>query len=98
MKNIHICPSTINVTDFNKQLCAIQEQIFYLYKEKRQPPLLAIDEAQYLSTGILNDIKMLINYDYDSVNCLSLLLCGKSHLYDTLRRTSFYQVKSPSDR
>ena len=30
---------------------AIQEQITYLYKEKRQPLLLAIDEAQYLSTG-----------------------------------------------
>ena len=37
---------------------AIQEQITYLYKEKRQPLLLAIDEAQYLSTGILNDINM----------------------------------------
>lgn len=40
----------------------IQEQLFYLYKENRQSLLLAIDEAQYLSTGILNDIKMLMNY------------------------------------
>ena len=88
--------------DFYKQLCsilgvsdkggktgmfkAIQEQITYLYKEKRQPLLLAIDEAQYLSTGILNDIKMLMNYGYDSVNYFTLILCGESHLNDTLRK------------
>ena len=74
----------LSFNPFDKQLCSllgvsdkggkigmfksIQEQITYLYKEKRQPLLLAIDEAQYLSTGILNDIKMLMNYGYDSVN------------------------------
>ena len=72
----YMCLSTISVADFYKQFCsilgvsekggkpamfqAIREQISYLYKEKRQPLLLAIDEAQYLNTGILNDIKMLI--------------------------------------
>ena len=65
---------------------AIREQITYLYKEKRQPLLLAIDEAQYLNTGILNDIKMLMNYGYDSVNHFTLILCGESHLNDTLRK------------
>lgn len=95
----YICLSTISVADFYKQLCAIlgvsdkggktgmfraiQEQIYYLYKEKRQPLLLAIDEAQYLGTGILNDIKM---HGYDSVNCFTLILCGESHLNDTLRK------------
>ena len=98
----YICLSTISVADFYKQFCsilgvsdkggktgmfrAIQEQIYYLYKEKRQPLLLAIDEAQYLGTGILNDIKMLMNYGYDSVNCFTLILCGESHLNDTLRK------------
>ena len=48
--------------------------------------LLAVDEAQYLNTGILNDIKMLMNYGYDSLNCFTLILCGESHLQDTLRR------------
>ena len=91
----YLCLSTISVSDFYKQLCAIlgvsdkggktgmfhaiQEQITYLYKEKRQPLLLAIDEAQYLNTGILNDIKMLMNYGYDSVNYFTLILCGESH-------------------
>ncbi len=67
----YLCLSTISVADFYKQLCAIlgisdrsgktgmfksiQEQITYLYKEKRQPLLLAIDATQYLNTVILND-------------------------------------------
>jgi len=37
-------------------------------------------------TGILNDIKMLMNYGYDSVNYFTLILCGESHLNDTLRK------------
>lgn len=98
----YLCLSTISVADFYKQLCAIlgvsdkggktgmfqaiQQQITYLYKEKRQPLLLAIDEAQYLGTGTLNDIKMLMNYGYDSVNYFTLILCGESHLNDTLRK------------
>ena len=98
----YMCLSTISVADFYKQLCsilgvsekggkpamfaAIREQITYLYKEKRQPLLLAIDEAQYLNTGILNDIKMLMNYGYDSVNYFTMILCGESHLNDTLRK------------
>lgn len=98
----YICLSTISVAEFYKQFCAIlgvsdkggkpgmfkaiQEQVYYLYKEKRQPLLLAIDEAQYLSTGILNDIKMLMNYGYDSVNCFTLILCGEAHLNNTLRK------------
>lgn len=119
----YLCLSTISVADFYKQLCyilgvsekggkpamfqAIREQITYLYKEKRQPLLLAIDEAQYLNTGILNDIKMLMNYGYDSVNHFTLILCGESHLNDTLskpvhealrqRITVHYNYKGLSD-
>lgn len=98
----YMCLSTISVSDFYKQFCgilgvsekggkpamfkSIREQISYLYKEKHQPLLLAIDEAQYLNTGILNDIKMLMNYGYDSVNFFTLILCGETHLNDTLRK------------
>lgn len=64
----------------------IQEQIYYLYHEKRQPLILAIDEAQYLSNSIFNDLKMLLNYGYDSVNCFTLILCGESYLNDILRK------------
>lgn len=94
--------STVTVAEFYKELCtilgvsdkggkpgrfrSIQEQIYYLYHEKRQPLLLAIDEAQYLSTSILNDLKMLMNQKYDSVNCFTLILCGESYLNHTLSK------------
>ncbi len=93
--------STVSVVDFYKEVClslglsdkggktamfkAIQSQIYYLYHEKRQPLLLAIDEAQYLSNSILQDIKMLMNYGYASVKCFTLILCGESHLNSILR-------------
>lgn len=96
----YICLSTVGVREFYKQLCdilgvsqtggkpamfkAIQEQIYYLYKEKRRPLILAIDEAQELSTGILNDLKMLMNFRYDSLNCFTLILCGESRLNQKL--------------
>ena len=94
--------STVSVMEFYRQLCsvlgveprggkpgmfrAVQEQILYLYKDKKQPLLLAVDEAQYLSTGILEDIKMLMNYGYDSLNCFTLILCGEPHLNSTLKK------------
>ena len=73
----YLCLSTVSVMEFYLQFCstlgiepkggkpgmfrAIQEQVLYLYREKKQPLLLAIDEAQYLSTVILENIKMLIH-------------------------------------
>ena len=69
----YICLSTVSVGEFYKQLCdqlgletkggktvmfkAIQDRIHYLYKEKKQPLILAIDEAQYLSNAVLKDLK-----------------------------------------
>lgn len=101
--------STITVAEFYKELCtilgvsdkggkpgrfrSIQEQIYYLYHEKRQPLLLAIDEAQFLSTSILNDIKMLMNQKYDSVNCFTLILCGESYLNHTLSKQLHESLK-----
>lgn len=98
----YISLSTVSVADFYKQLChmlglndrggktvmfkSIQDEIYSLYKDKRRPLILAIDEAQYLSTGILNDIKMIMNCGFDSINCFTLILCGEPYLNDTLRK------------
>jgi type II secretory pathway predicted ATPase ExeA len=58
----------------------IQDRLFYLYKEKKKPFLLILDEANELSSAILKDLKMLMNYDYDSLNCFTLVLAGEPHL------------------
>ena len=55
-------------------------QVYYLYREKKQPLVLAMDEAQYLNYNILRDLKMLLNHSYDSLNCFSLVLVGEPYL------------------
>lgn len=92
----YISLSTISVTEFYREFCtllgleasgnktgmfrAIQERVYYLYREKKQPLVLAIDEAQYLNYNILRDLKMLLNHSYDSLNCFSLVLVGEPYL------------------
>lgn len=94
--------TTVTVAEFYKQFCgllgvsdkggkpgrfaAIQEEIYHLYKNKRQPLVLAIDEAQFLSTSILNDFKILMNQDFDAVNCFTLILMGEPYLNRTLEK------------
>jgi len=96
----YICLSTVSVHEFYKQFCeelglapgggkavmfkALQERIYHLYKEKRRPLIIAVDEAQYLNAGILKDLKMLMNYQYDSLNCFTLILAGEPYLNRTL--------------
>lgn len=98
----YFCLSTISVTEFYRQLCtclgidagsgktamfkALQERIYYLYKEKRRPLIIAIDEAQYLGSAVLKDLKMVMNYGYDSLNCFTLILCGEPYLNSTLEK------------
>lgn len=98
----YFCLSTISVTEFYRQLCSclgvdtnggktamfkgLQERIYYLYKEKRKPLIVAVDEAQYLGSAVLKDIKMILNHGYDSLNCFTLILCGEPYLNSTLEK------------
>ena len=98
----YLCLSTVSVQEFYRQLCealglesgfgksqmfkSIQERLYYLYKEKRQPFICILDEAQYLNGSILRDLKMLMNQKYDSVNCFSLILCGEPYLNHILEK------------
>jgi len=96
----YIALSTTSVIEFYRQLCFalnidskfrksdmfkdIQERLFYLYKEKRRPLILAIDEAHELNFSTLKDLKILLNHNYDSLNCFTLILIGEPHLNNTL--------------
>jgi type II secretory pathway predicted ATPase ExeA len=98
----YLCLSTVNTTEFYKQFCttlgidpphgkpamfrAIQERVYHLLKEKRKPFTLIFDEAQELSALILKDIKMILNHDYDSINCFTLVLVGEPHLNNILEK------------
>ena len=98
----YICLTTVSVTEFYRQFCialnldvsihksvmfrAIQERLFILFKEKRRPFVLAVDEAHDMDPRALKDIKMIMNHAYDSLNCFSLLLIGEPHLNHILAK------------
>lgn len=48
---------------------------------------MAIDEAQYLSSGILKDLKILMNHGDDSLNCFTLIITGEPHQNHTLEKS-----------
>lgn len=108
-KSIYICMSTLTVMEFYKQLCNclniepkfkkvdmfndIQERIIDLVNNKKVNVIIIIDEAQYLNTSILNDLKLLFNFELDSRNYVSLILVGQPVLNHVLNRTIFEALK-----
>ena len=63
---------------------AIQGRIKSLAKDKRVTPVIIFDEGQYLSAKILNDLKILLNFDMDSDNHAVVILAGQAALATTL--------------
>lgn len=104
-KVIYICMSTVTTYEFYKQLCyeldieppfkkidmfrEIQNQILTLSKDKNINIIIVLDEAQYLKPAILNDLKIILNFDLDSKNYASLILVGQPVLNSILKRNIF---------
>lgn len=100
-KVIYTSLSTLTVNEFYKHMASefglepmfrkmdnfknIQAEINRYYIEKRITPIIIIDEANYISNGILNDFKMLFNFDMDSKDRAVVLLVGLPGLNNTLR-------------
>ncbi len=63
----------------------IQDEINRLLLEKRQTPVIIIDEANYIGNAVHNDLKMVFNFEMDSKDRAVVLLCGRPQLNSTLR-------------
>jgi len=99
---VYVNLATVTTTEFYRLICtalglearhgkpamfkAIQERLFHLFKDKKKPVFLICDEAQELSPGILKDLKMIMNHDFDSLNCFTLVLAGEPHLNRILEK------------
>ena len=64
----------------------IRTQALYQYQELRQPIVLIIDHAEYLSNQILRDLKLLSQYEFDSSSYFSMVFCGEPYFLSTLRK------------
>ena len=101
-KVVYLCMSTLSAMEFYRQLCValglesqyrkadmfrdLQTNLDYLFMVKKIHCIIVIDEAQYLNTSILRDLKMLMNFNYDSADRFSLVLSGQPMLADMLSR------------
>lgn len=99
-KVVYISMSTLTVVEFYKQLAealglephfrktenfkAIQGAIERYVTEKRMTLIIILDEANYLRNGILNDLKILFNFDMDSKDKAVVILAGLPQLNNTL--------------
>ena len=100
-KVVYSCLSTLTVSDFYRSLVeslggqpsfrkpdnfrSIQEEVSRLCLEKKKTPVIIIDEANYTGNAILNDLKLLFNFEMDSRDRAVVLLCGLGQLNNTLR-------------
>lgn len=100
-KVVYSSLSTLTVMDFYRNLAAelgavpayrktenfklIQDEINRLAIEKRQTPVIIMDEANYIGTAILNDLKILFNFEMDSRDRAVILLVGLPQLNNTLQ-------------
>jgi len=58
----------------------IRAEVTRLCLEAKQRPVLIIDEAQHLRNDVLEDLRLLTNYEMDSENRLCLILVGLTEL------------------
>jgi general secretion pathway protein A len=63
----------------------IRAEVTRLTLESKQRPVLIVDEAHHLRNDVLEDLRLLTNYQMDSDNRLCLLLVGLTELRRRLR-------------
>lgn len=59
---------------------AIRDEVTRLVTEAKQQPVLVVDEAHHLRNDVLEDLRLLTNYEMDAENRLCLLLVGLTEL------------------
>lgn len=100
-KVVYIPITSLTVKEFYTALCdglgiipaykkismfkQIQEAI-YRFSSKNITPVIIIDEVQFLSNSILDDLRLILNFDMDSKNPCIVIFSGQSKLVLQLER------------
>lgn len=93
--------STLTINDFYREMATglglmpafrkndnfrmIQDEITRLAIEKRRTPVFILDEANYIKHAILNELKMLFNFEMDSRDRAIVVLAGLPQINNTLK-------------
>lgn len=92
----YVCLTTGNVLDLYKTISwemglpversraalfrQIRSEVTRMVSEARCRPILVVDEAHHLRPDVLEDLRLLTNYNMDAENRLTLLLLGQTEL------------------
>jgi general secretion pathway protein A len=76
----------------NRQLTALHETLLR-YRAQGRSAVLIVDEAQRLSTELLEDIRLLLNLETPQEKLLEIILIGQPELSEVLRRPELRQLK-----
>jgi general secretion pathway protein A len=95
-KPVYICHTTISAIEFYSHISnklgleqsnrkatlfrKIKDRILSLNRTSKIHPVLIIDEAHLLRNEILSELRLLANFEIDSYNALTILLCGQDSL------------------
>ena len=69
----------------SKTIKAIKSAISELSRTKRQKVLLTIDECHLLKAEVFAELHTLTQFDFDSENLLTIVLCGLESVHEKLR-------------
>jgi type II secretory pathway predicted ATPase ExeA len=99
-KPCYMALSTLTVMDFYHSLAQmlgevpahrkikmfnqIQDAINSLYYDQKITPILIMDEIHMATSGILEDLRLLLNFRMDSANPYILILCGQPPIRNRL--------------
>jgi general secretion pathway protein A len=69
------------------------ERLLEQHREQRMPVALVVDEAHTLSDGLLEEIRLIANYQQDDANLISVVLSGQPELAERLNSSALRQIK-----
>ncbi len=95
-KTHYICHTSVGILEFYTHICnafglepsgrrapmfkAIHDHILNMNQTNHVHPVLIIDEADKLGNDILQEIRLIANFNYDSYDAITILLCGQENL------------------
>ena len=95
-KPFYICHSSVGIVEFYTHLVTafglercyrraamfrdLKDHVLSMNNTAHIHPVLLVDEAHLLNNDILAELRLLTNYQIDSMNALSIILCGAESL------------------
>jgi type II secretory pathway predicted ATPase ExeA len=81
-------------SDAKRQL---HKEIELLKSAHKIKPIVVTDESHLFRREMLEEIRFTLNYKYDSVSPMALILVGQSELLDTLKRQPYQAIRQRVD-